>query len=110
MSEKPFVNTASWIWSAEGSHSAPAPENATPSHYQVRYFRRTFEVADPALVALKVDLSADSRYLFFCNGTFVRRSAVPISRRRRKSCAFASCSWGHCRCCLRSRTLRPLLR
>lgn len=73
MSEKPFVNTASWIWSAEGSHSVPSPENATPSHYQVRYFRKTFEVADPLASVLKVDLSADSRYLFFCNGVFIGR-------------------------------------
>lgn len=73
MSEKPFVNSASWIWSAEGSHSAPPPEAATPSHYQVRYFRRTFTVADPAQVHLRVALSADSRYLFYCNGTFIGR-------------------------------------
>lgn len=68
-----FVNSASWIWSGEGSHSAPPPEAATPSHYQVRYFRRTFELADPAGVRLGVDLSADSRYLFFCNGVFIGR-------------------------------------
>ncbi|MBE35681.1 MAG: hypothetical protein CMI16_09040 [Opitutaceae bacterium] len=73
MSEQSFVNSASWIWSAEGSHLAPAPESASPSHYQVRYFRRTFEVSDPAAVSLHVDLSADSRYLFYCNGTFIGR-------------------------------------
>ncbi|MBS0664618.1 MAG: hypothetical protein JSR48_15225 [Verrucomicrobia bacterium] len=73
MSEKPFVNSASWIWSAEGSHSAPPPEAASPSHYQVRYFRRPFEVADPAAAALTVHVSADSRYLFFCNGVLVGR-------------------------------------
>lgn len=73
MSAKPFVNSASWIWSAEGSHSAPPPEAATPSHYQVRYFRRTFDVANPAQVSLRVALSADSRYLFYCNGTFIGR-------------------------------------
>lgn len=73
MSAKPFVNSASWIWSAEGSHTAPPPEAATPSHYQVRYFRRTFDVADPAQVNLRVDLSADSRYLFYCNGIFIGR-------------------------------------
>ena len=73
MSEKPFVNSAHWIWSAEGSHSAPPPEAATPSHYQMRYFRRTFEVADPAAVSLTVHVSADSRYLFFCNGTCLGR-------------------------------------
>ncbi len=39
----------------------------------MRYFRRTFEVADPATVSLHVDLSADSRYLFYCNGVFIGR-------------------------------------
>jgi len=73
VSSPPFVNSASWIWSAEGTHAAPSPENATPSHYQVRYFRRTFQVADPAAATLRVDLSADSRYLFFCNGVFIGR-------------------------------------
>ncbi|MDB6128562.1 MAG: hypothetical protein JWM35_2458, partial [Verrucomicrobia bacterium] len=73
MSEKPFVNSASWIWSAEGSHSAPPPSAASPSHYQVRYFRRTFDVADPAKAALTAHVSGDSRYLFFCNGTLLGR-------------------------------------
>ncbi len=73
MPVKPFVNSASWIWSAEGSHSAPAPKDASPSHYQVRYFRRTFNVADPAQAKLAVELSADSRYLFYCNGVFIGR-------------------------------------
>ena len=73
VSSQPFVNSASWIWSAEGSHSAPTSQNATPSHYQVRYFRRTFTVADPAVAKLTVQLSADSRYLFWCNGTFIGR-------------------------------------
>jgi alpha-L-rhamnosidase len=70
---KPFVQSASWIWSAEGIHSAPAPEAASPSHYQVRYFRRDFSVRDPAACALAVHVSADSRFLFFCNGTLVGR-------------------------------------
>ena len=73
MSAAPFVNSANWIWSAEGSHSAPAPDAASPSHYQVRYFRRTFDVADPAAVQLTVHVSADSRYLFFCNGVCLGR-------------------------------------
>lgn len=73
VSPAPFVNSASWIWSAEGSHGAPAPQDATPSHYQVRYFRRTFTVKDPAQVKLAVALSADSRYLFYCNGGFIGR-------------------------------------
>ncbi|HRI81299.1 MAG TPA: alpha-L-rhamnosidase C-terminal domain-containing protein [Opitutaceae bacterium] len=73
MPTQPFVNSASWIWSAEGSHSAPAPKDATPSHYQVRYFRRNFTVANPAAAKLTVHLSADSRYLFWCNGVFIGR-------------------------------------
>lgn len=73
MSAQPFLNSASWIWSAEGSHSAPAAKDASPSHYQVRYFRRTFDVKDPARSRLTVDLSADSRYLFYCNGVFIGR-------------------------------------
>ncbi len=69
----PFVQHAAWIWSAEGSHGLPSAEAATPSHYQVRYFRRTFDVTDAAAAVLQVHLSADSRYLFFCNGVFVGR-------------------------------------
>lgn len=69
----PFVNHASWIWSAEGTHAA-APEGAsTPSHYQVRLFRRTFEVADVRSASLVVHVSADSRYLFYCNGELIGR-------------------------------------
>ena len=70
---KPFVDSAAWIWSAEGSHGAPAPGAASPSHYQVRLFRRTFEVADPAAQSLVVHVSGDSRYLFYCNGRLVGR-------------------------------------
>ena len=69
----PFVQRASWIWSAEGTHAVPASGQASPSHYQVRYFRRTFELADPKAAALTVHLSADSRYVFYCNGICVGR-------------------------------------
>lgn len=51
----------------------PPAGQGSPSHYQVRYFRRTFEVADPAAAALNVHLSADSRYVFYCNGTCLGR-------------------------------------
>jgi alpha-L-rhamnosidase len=51
----------------------PPAGQASPSHYQVRYFRRTFEVADPAGSALTVHLSADSRYVFYCNGVCLGR-------------------------------------
>ena len=69
----PFVQRASWIWSAEGTHAAPPPEAATPSHYQVRLFRRPFRVGDAKSSRLTVSVSADSRYLFFCNGRLVGR-------------------------------------
>jgi hypothetical protein len=69
----PFVNRASWIWSAEGTHAAPPPSASTPSHYQVRLFRRTFAVRDASSAALRVHVSGDSRYLFFCNGRLIGR-------------------------------------
>jgi hypothetical protein len=69
----PFIQRASWIWSEEGTHAVPSAGHASPSHYQVRYFRRTFDVADPAGVALTVHLSGDSRYVFYCNGACVTR-------------------------------------
>ncbi len=73
MSSTPFVNRAAWIWSAEGSHAVPAADGASPSHYQVRYFRRTFDVAEGAAAQLQVHVSADSRYLLYCNGRLVGR-------------------------------------
>ena len=73
MPSTPFLQHASWIWSAEGTHAVPPAGQGSPSHYQVRYFRRTFEVADPAGAALTVHLSADSRYVFYCNGTCLGR-------------------------------------
>ena len=69
----PFVQRASWIWSEEGTHAAPPPETATPSHYQVRLFRRQFRVEDARSFRLIVNVSADSRYLFFCNRRLIGR-------------------------------------
>ncbi len=69
----PFVQRASWIWSAEGTHAVPAAGQASPSHYQVRYFRRSFELAQAAGAKLTVHVSADSRYVFYCNGTCIGR-------------------------------------
>jgi hypothetical protein len=70
---QPFVQGASWIWSAEGTHAAPPPADASPSHYQVRRFRRTFQVPSGGRANLTVHVSADSRYLFFCNGHLIGR-------------------------------------
>ncbi len=67
----PFTQRASWIWSAEASHAAAVV--ATPSHYQVRMFRRTFEGPNAPAARLEVSLTADSRFLFYCNGTLVAR-------------------------------------
>ncbi|MBL9211254.1 MAG: alpha-L-rhamnosidase N-terminal domain-containing protein, partial [Opitutaceae bacterium] len=70
---QPFVHGASWIWSAEGTHAAPPPEASTPSHYQVRLFRRRFQSAGGGSDRLTVHVSADSRYLFYCNGRLIGR-------------------------------------
>jgi len=70
----PFVRRASWIWSSEASHAAAGPGERSPSHYQVRLFRRAFEIAPGGgRASLVAHVSADSRYLFFCNGELVAR-------------------------------------
>lgn len=69
----PFIQRASWIWSAEATHAVPMPGQASPSHYQVRMFRRTFDVPAAASPRLLVHVSGDSRYLFYCNGRLVGR-------------------------------------
>ncbi|PTY08406.1 hypothetical protein DB347_02150 [Opitutaceae bacterium EW11] len=72
MFSPPFLKRASWIWSAEGSHSAPPPEAASPSHYQVRLFRRKLALGEEVRRA-QVHVSADSRYILYCNGAVVGR-------------------------------------
>lgn len=69
----PFVQRASWIWSTEGTHAVPVAGQSSPSHYQVRCFRRTFDLADPVHSKLTVHVSADSRYVLYCNGVCVGR-------------------------------------
>ncbi len=61
---------AQWIWSAEGTHQRP--ERQSPSHYEIRRFRRTFHL-DAVPKALNVAVTADSRYILTCNGTVVSR-------------------------------------
>lgn len=75
MPSMPFLQRASWIWSAEGSHALASKGVASPSHYQVRRFRREFSVAESekAGATLTVHVTGDSRYLFYCNGTLVSR-------------------------------------
>lgn len=68
----PFTGSAFWIWSREGNFALD-PENLSPSHYQVRRFRRTFTVESPEKSRLVVQISADSRYWLFCNGRSIGR-------------------------------------
>ena len=74
MQPLPFVQRASWIWSQEGTHAVPPRDQSSPSHYQVRLFRRRFAY-QPTVQSGPVilHLSADSRYLFYVNGVRVAR-------------------------------------
>ena len=72
-SPTPFQGSAAWIWSAEGSHGVPDPSAASPSHYQVRRFRRRFEIPAGEVARARVHVSADSRYVLYCNGRMVGR-------------------------------------
>lgn len=69
----PFTGESSWIWSAEGSHAVPPDDARSLSHYQVRRFRLSFEIEDGAEASAHVHVSADSRFLFYCNGELVGR-------------------------------------
>jgi len=62
---------ANWIWTAEQSHWRG--EDHSPSHYEVRRFRRTFELATVKDASLKIAVSADSRYILYCNGQIISR-------------------------------------
>lgn len=68
----PFTTDEShWIWSAEGTHQRPL--EASPSHYEVRRFRRSFELGAVGAETAVVHVTADSRYLLTCNGVCVAR-------------------------------------
>jgi alpha-L-rhamnosidase len=69
----PFVQRASWIWSAEGTHAVPSATEASPSHYQVRRFRRRFILSAVGRCSATVHVSGDSRFLFYCNGHLLGR-------------------------------------
>ncbi|MBA4137057.1 MAG: hypothetical protein C0518_07055 [Opitutus sp.] len=73
MRSLPFNSRSAWIWSAEGSHAVPERGQASPSHYQVRYFRRCFNVRDASSAVATVHTSADSRYVVFLNGERIGR-------------------------------------
>ncbi len=62
MNRKPEEWKGKWIWSES--------ENVLtgPGEHEVVYFRRSFEVVEPAASKLVVHVSADSRYRLYLNG------------------------------------------
>ena len=64
-----FDGTAQWIWADAGPWSTQLPNAANP--YRVAYFRRAFDAPEGA--RLTVHVSADSRYILWCNGKRVGR-------------------------------------
>jgi hypothetical protein len=66
-----FVKRVSWIWSSERTHRRA--EVGSPSHYEVRRFRRSFQVSDPEGAGLTAHVTADSRYVLYINGHLVMR-------------------------------------
>ncbi|MGF7031525.1 hypothetical protein J2T17_002436 [Paenibacillus mucilaginosus] len=56
---------ARWIW-----HQS-YPWTSDPGTHEMVWFRREFDVTDPHLAQLVVDVSADSRYRLFLNGDSV---------------------------------------
>ena len=68
----PFTSDRShWIWSDEGSHARPVDHSA--SHYEVRRLRRSFVLSTSKTARARVHVSADSRYVLYCNGERVGR-------------------------------------
>ncbi|QHI69138.1 alpha-L-rhamnosidase-related protein [Tichowtungia aerotolerans] len=61
---------ARWIWS--GEHIYKRAENGSPSHYEVRRFRRTFEL-NAVPQKLEVSVTGDSRFTLSCNGQIIVR-------------------------------------
>jgi hypothetical protein len=67
MDSNPFNNTIHWIWSSEGL-GQPRP-GSERSRFRTRYFRRAFN--GPPGAKLRVHVSADTVYRFWCNGVEV---------------------------------------
>ena len=59
---------AHWVWTGERRGQCTRHNR---SHYEVRWFRRVFEV--PAGATLRLAVTADSRYRLFLNGKLVSR-------------------------------------
>ena len=68
MAGNAFNGSAKWIWSSEGCWGKQPAQDP----YRVRYFRRVFD-APTADCQLLVHVSADSRYILWCNGIRVGR-------------------------------------
>lgn len=66
-----FREEVQWIWSDEHIHKRRT--DGSPSHYEVRRFRRSLHVTDPSVQRLIVHASADSRYVLYLNGQTVLR-------------------------------------
>ena len=69
--EDAFSGRVNWIWSSERTHRRPS--GGSPSHYEVRRFRRSFQVKDLQGSALHAHVTADSRYILYINGRLVLR-------------------------------------
>jgi alpha-L-rhamnosidase len=65
---QPFSGEAFWIWSEEGLGSRPLLSH---DNYRVRYFRREFTIEQSS--KLTAHVSADSRYVLYCNGILIDR-------------------------------------
>jgi alpha-L-rhamnosidase len=66
----PFDRGTSWVWSKERSYDVL--EHPSPSAYQVRRFRRVFEVGPEAREQI-LFITADSRYEVFLDGCLIGR-------------------------------------
>ncbi len=71
--ELPFRRDAAWIWSREGTYAQLPAGEGSPSHYEVRRFRRTWELPTAEATRALVHVSADSRFILYCNGRLVGR-------------------------------------
>ena len=70
----PMNGRSSWIWvdhEAYNQGSWSSPTNTGDNPYLMAYFRRTFTA--PKGATLSVHVSADSRYILWCNGVRVGR-------------------------------------
>lgn len=65
----PFSGSARWIWPATDQWSAARPGGNSP--YPMAFFRRRFVASRGT--RLTVHVSADSRYVFWCNGRRIGR-------------------------------------